>query len=250
MHLSPDIILLLLITAAFIAGFIDAIAGGGGLITVPALLLSGMPPVVALGTNKLQSIFGSGSATIAFAAKGHIDITKQSVPFLISAAGAAVGAWVATQVSSAGLRAFLPYLMVAIAVYFLFKPNISDEDRAARMTPLVLTATIIPAIGFYDGIFGPGTGSFFMLAFVALAGFGLLKATAHTKFLNFGSNVGAFAVFATWGVVDWKTGFLMGAAQFIGSRFGAHFAMKNGSKVIKPLLVVVCLCLAAKLIFT
>jgi uncharacterized membrane protein YfcA len=250
MHLSPDLILILLVLAAFIAGFIDAIAGGGGLITVPALLLSGMPPVVALGTNKLQSIFGSGSATIAFAAKGHIDIGRQLWPFLLSASGSALGAWVATQVSSDFLRAFLPYLMIAIALYFFFKPNISDEDRLARITPLVFTATLIPAIGFYDGIFGPGTGSFFMLGFVALAGFGLLKATAHTKLLNFASNIGAFIVFATWGVVDWKTGLLMGVAQFGGSRLGAQFAMKNGSKIIRPLLVTVCFCLAARLIFT
>jgi uncharacterized protein len=250
MQLSPDLILLLLVLAAFIAGFIDAIAGGGGLITVPALILSGMPPVIALGTNKLQSIFGSASATIAFAAKGHIQLREQIWPFVISAAGSMVGAWIATQVSSAWLRAFLPYLMIAIALYFLFKPNVSDFDRAARMTPMVFLATIVPAIGFYDGIFGPGTGSFFMLGFVALAGYGLLKATAHTKLLNFASNLGAFAVFAASGVMDWKTGLLMGAAQFVGGRAGAHFAMKNGAKIIKPLLVTVCLCLAAKLIFT
>ncbi len=250
MHLSPDLILVLLVTAAFVAGFIDAIAGGGGLITVPALILTGMPPIVALGTNKLQSIFGSASATIAFAAKGHIDLKKQSWPFILSATGAGLGAWVATQVSSDALRAFLPYLMIAIALYFLFKPNISDQDRVARLTPPLFALSFVPAIGFYDGIFGPGTGSFFMLGFVALAGFGLLKATAHTKLMNFGSNLGAFLVFASWGVVDWKTGLLMGAAQFLGSRTGAHFAMKNGSKIIKPMLVTMCFCLAAKLIFT
>ncbi|MGL4490827.1 MAG: TSUP family transporter, partial [Rhizobiaceae bacterium] len=233
MNLTPEVILGLLVLAAFVAGFIDAIAGGGGLITVPALILAGLPPVVALGTNKLQSIFGSASATIAYAAKGHIDIRKQLWPFVISASGSALGAWVATQVSSDALRAFLPYLMIAIAFYFLFKPNMSDEDRLARMTPLVFTATIIPAIGFYDGIFGPGTGSFFMLGFVALAGYGLLKATAHTKLLNFASNFGAFIVFASWGVIDWKIGLLMGAAQFVGGRTGAQFAMKNGSKIIK-----------------
>ncbi len=250
MDIPADLVLPLLILAALLAGFIDSIAGGGGLITVPALLLSGMPPVTALGTNKLQSLFGSGSATYAYAAKGHVHPRRLFKSALLSAVGSALGAYIATIVSSDWLRAFLPILMIAIALYFLFKPNISDEDRAERMTPILFAATMVPAIGFYDGIFGPGTGSFFMLAFVTLAGHGLLKATAHTKLLNFASNIGAFVIFAASGAIDWKTGILMGAAQFVGGRTGAHFAMRNGSKVIKPLLVTVCIALAVKLLFT
>jgi uncharacterized protein len=250
MEISPDAILILLAIAAYGAGFIDSIAGGGGLITVPALILAGLPPVTALGTNKLQSLFGSGSATFAYASKGHVNLKSQSGSALLSAAGSALGAYAATLVSSQWLRAFLPVLMIAIALYFLFKPIISDEDRAQRMTPVFFAAAIVPAIGFYDGIFGPGTGSFFMLAFVMLAGYGLLKATAHTKLLNFASNIGAFVIFALSGAIDWKTGIVMGAAQFAGARTGAQFAMKNGSSIIKPLLVTVCLALAAKLLFT
>jgi hypothetical protein len=250
MNFSPEIILALLILAAFIAGFIDAIAGGGGLITVPALILAGLPPAVALGTNKLQSIFGSASATLAFATKGHLDLKKLFWPFALSAAGSAIGAYIATKVSSDFLRGLLPYLMIAIALYFAFKPAISDEDRNARLPPLIFAATIIPIIGFYDGIFGPGTGSFFMLAFVALAGFGMLKATAHTKLLNFASNFGALLVFSFSGLMDWKIGISMGLAQFIGGRLGANFAMKNGAKIIKPLLITICLALAARLLIT
>lgn len=248
MDLLPDVTIALLILAAFVAGFIDAIAGGGGLITLPVLILSGLPPVVALGTNKLQSIFGSASATIAYAAKGHIDIRGQIGPFLISAFASALGAYLATRVSSAVLRGLLPYLMLAIALYFRVKPNISDQNRVARLSPAIFGATMIPAIGFYDGIFGPGTGSFFMLAFVSLAGFGLLKATAHTKWLNFASNFGAFIVFAYSGVIDWKIGLMMGVSQFFGARTGASFAMKNGAKIIKPLLVTVCVALAVRLL--
>jgi uncharacterized membrane protein YfcA len=107
---------------------------------------------------------------------------------------------------------------------------------------------VVPLIGFYDGIFGPGTGSFFMLAFVALAGYGLLKATAHTKLLNFASNLGAFAVFAFVGAISWKIGLMMGAAQFAGAQVGSRLAMKNGARIIKPLLVITCVALAAKLI--
>ena len=250
MEFSAETILILLAIAAYGAGFIDSIAGGGGLITVPALILAGLPPVTALGTNKLQSLFGSGSATWAYASKGHVDLKSQAGSAILSAVGSALGAYAATLVSSEWLRAFLPVLMIAIALYFLFKPNISDEDRVQRMAPVLFAAAIVPAIGFYDGIFGPGTGSFFMLGFVTLAGYGLLKATAHTKLLNFASNIGAFIIFAMSGAIDWKIGIVMGAAQFAGARTGAHFAMKNGSRIIKPLLVTVCLALAAKLLFT
>jgi uncharacterized membrane protein YfcA len=239
---------LLLLAAAFTAGFVDSIAGGGGLITVPALLLAGFTPVEALGTNKLQGLFGSGSATIAYARKGHVDLKTQRAPAAFSAAGAAIGALLATTVPGDVFRAALPFLLVTVALYFAFKPNMDDVDRARRLSPFLLGLVVVPLIGFYDGIFGPGTGSFFMLAFVALAGYGVLKATAHTKLLNFASNLGAFAVFAFVGVISWKIGLMMGAAQFAGAQVGSRLAMKNGARIIKPLLVITCTALALKLI--
>lgn len=239
---------LLLFAAAFLAGFIDSIAGGGGLITVPALLLAGFTPVEALGTNKLQGLFGSASATVAYARKGHVDLETQLAPAALSAVGAALGALLATVIPGDAFRAFLPFLLVAIALYFAFKPNMDDIDRARRLSPFLFGLMIVPAIGFYDGVFGPGTGSFFMLAFVALAGYGLLKATAHTKLLNFASNLGAFAIFAVAGVISWKIGLMMGAAQFAGAQAGSLLAMRNGAKIIKPLLVITCVALAARLI--
>lgn len=240
--------LLILIVAAFIAGFIDSIAGGGGLIAIPALLLAGLPPLEALGTNKLQSLFGSGSATISYAAKGHVDLRKQ-LPFAaISFVGAMLGAMLATVLPGNILRIFLPFLLITIALYFAFKPNMDDVDRVERLPPLLFGLTVVPLIGFYDGVFGPGAGSFFMLAFVTLAGYGVLKATAHTKLLNFASNVGSFIAFALVGVVAWKIGLLMGIAQFLGARLGAHMAMRNGAKLIKPLLVCTCVALAIRLL--
>src|SRR5690606_33613899 len=115
-------------------------------------------------------------------------------------------------------------------------------------SPFLFGALVVPLIGLYDGIFGPGAGSFYMLAFVSLAGFGVLKATAHTKLLNFSSNVGGFIVFASVGVIAWKVGLMMGVAQFLGARVGAHLAIRNGARLIKPLLVVVCVGLAKKLL--
>lgn len=245
---DPSLVLiLLLLLAAFLAGFVDSIAGGGGMIILPALLLAGLSPVEALGTNKLQGLFGSSSATIAYARKGHVDLKSQFGSALLSAAGAALGALMAAYVPGDVFRAVLPFMLVAIALFFAFKPNMGDIDRARRMPALIFAVTIVPLVGFYDGIFGPGAGSFFMLAFVALAGYGVLKATAHTKLLNFASNFGAFLVFAFFGVISWKIGLIMGVAQFAGAQAGSHFAMKNGAKIIKPLLVITCTALALKL---
>ncbi len=245
---APDILLFLAI-AAFVAGFIDSIAGGGGLVTIPALLLAGVPPVEALGTNKLQGLFGSASATISYAQKGYVDPRRQLPSALLAFIGAAAGAACATIIPGDWFRAVMPILLVAIALYFAFKPNITDVDRAQRITPLAFGLTIPTLIGFYDGVFGPGAGSFYMLAFVALAGYGVLKATAHTKLLNFASNLGGFTVFALAGAILWKTGLLMGACQFAGARLGSSLAMRQGARLIKPLLVVVCVAMAARLMW-
>lgn len=243
-----DSLTLLLTLAAFVAGIIDSIAGGGGMITVPALLLAGIPPVEALGTNKLQSLFGSSSATIAYASKGLVNIRENWTDALASTIGSVFGALLATILPVEIMRAVLPLLLLAIALYFALKPNVGDLDRTRRVGPFLFGVTIVPLIGFYDGLFGPGTGSFFMLAFVALAGYGVLKATAHTKLLNFASNVGGFAAFAAVGVINWKVGIFMGVAQFIGAQIGAQLAMRIGARVIKPLLIVVSLALAVRLL--
>ncbi|MBN9031263.1 MAG: hypothetical protein BGO05_18925 [Rhizobiales bacterium 63-7] len=241
-------ILAFLFLAAFVAGFIDSIAGGGGLITVPAMLIAGLPPLETLGTNKLQSLFGSASASIAYARRGHVKLSKQVPMALMSALGAAGGAILATIIPADTLEAILPFLLVAIALYFAVKPNLHDEDRHRRITPFLFGLTFVPAVGFYDGLFGPGAGSFFMLSFVTMAGFGVLKATAHTKFLNFGSNIGAFTVFVLNGVVLWKVGIVMGFGQFLGAQAGSRLAMRSGAKIIKPLLVITCVALALKLL--
>lgn len=241
-------LLLLLFAAAFFAGFVDSIAGGGGLITVPAMLIAGIPPLQTLGTNKVQSICGSASATIAYARKGHVQLREQVPMAAMAAIGGGLGAVLATVMPADILRIIMPFLLIAIALYFALKPNISDVETHRRMTAMLFGLTIVPLVGFYDGAFGPGTGSFFMLGFVSLAGFGLLKATAHTKLLNFGSNFGALVVFLFSGAILWKIGILMGIGQFLGAQLGSRLAMRIGAKVIKPLLVVVCVAFAIKLL--
>ncbi len=240
--------ILLLAVAAFVAGFIDSITGGGGLITVPALLLAGLGPVEALGTNKLQALFGTGSASFAYARKGYVDPRRQIPAASLALIGSGVGALVASIAPGEILEAVLPLLLIAIAAYFAFKTTLSDTDRVERMLSAAFLMTVPPLIGFYDGLFGPGTGSFLMLAYVGLAGFGILKATAHTKVLNFASNVGAFIVFAALGSVAWKIGLVMGAMQLLGARLGSALAMKSGARLIKPMLVTMCIALAVRLL--
>ncbi|WP_062228105.1 TSUP family transporter [Aureimonas frigidaquae] len=248
--MSPEIVVLLIVAAAFLAGYVDAIAGGGGLITIPALLLGGIDPLSALGTNKLQSLFGSGSATLAYARKGHIEVARLLPAAALACLGSAAGALLATVLPPDLLGRILPFLLIGIALYFAFKPNLSDVDRDRRVSPMAFALFIVPLIGSYDGLFGPGTGSFFMIAFVALAGYGVLKATAHTKLLNFASNIGGFAVFALSGSIHWKLGLAMGVAQFLGARLGAASAMRFGARLIRPLLVVICTALALRLLWS
>ena len=244
--LAPPVVALLVL-AAFCAGFVDSIAGGGGLIAVPALLAAGINPVAALATNKVQGSFGTASATYTYWRAGLIDFRQLKAPLILTLVGAAIGAWLLTQVDTYWLMVLLPFLLVAIAVYFLLAPKATELDSHARMVPLTY-ALVAGAIGLYDGFFGPGTGSFFALSFIALMGMGLTKATAHAKALNLMSNIVSVAVFATSGHVLWMLGLAMAVGQFIGGRLGSKMAMRFGGNLIRPLLVVVSLGMTAKLL--
>ncbi len=237
----------LLMAAAFVAGMIDAVAGGGGMITLPALLAAGVPPVLAIGTNKLQSTFGTGGAVFAFARKGHIDFRRFAIPAAASFVGSALGAYILTRIDSGFLAGFLPLLLVAMAIYYAVAPRMSDADRHGRAAPAMLLATAL-IIGCYDGFFGPGTGSFFTTALVAVFGFGLLRAVAHTKLLNFASNVAGLVVLMAGGHVLWITGFAMALASVAGGQVGAYSAMRFGAGLARPLLIAVSLALTVKLL--
>lgn len=246
LELAPEI-LALLFAAAIAAGFIDAIAGGGGLISVPALLAAGVPPVAAIATNKVQGSFGTAAATWTFWRKGRIDFALLKWPLIATVIGAALGAVTVTFVDTAWLLVLLPVLLAGIAIYFLVGPKASDEDVHARLTPFAFGA-VAGGIGFYDGFFGPGAGSFFALALVTLLGMGLTRATAHTKALNFASNFVSVVVFAVGGHVLWAVGLTMAVGQVLGGWLGSHAAMRFGPRLIRPLLVVICLGMVVKLL--
>jgi hypothetical protein len=240
---------LILILAAFVAGFIDSIAGGGGLVTVPVLLLAGASPVEALATNKLQGSFGAGTAMVTYARAGHVRLQDQLGMAAISALAGAGGALVAHLMPVDVLRLVMPVILIAVAAFFALKPGLNDADRAARIRPPVFAVTVVPLVAAYDGFFGPGTGSFFMLGFVLLAGYGVLKATAHTKMLNFASNLGSLLVFAQTGATWWAVGLAMAAAQVAGASLGARLAMRVGAGLIRPLLVTVSTAMALRLLW-
>jgi len=242
-------VLLLLVLVAFLAGAIDAIAGGGGLLTVPALLLAGLPPVAALATNKVQGVFGAASAAVSYARAGQVEPRAQIGPALVAAAAAGLGALLASRLPTDTIRLVLPILLIAIALYFLLKKGLDDGDRAQRLSGPAFAATAVPAVGFYDGLLGPGAGSFYMIGFVTLRGYGLLKATAHTKLLNFASNLGGLVVFAAVAQPWWTLGLAMAAAQVAGATLGARLAVRVGARAIRPLLVTVSLALAARLLW-
>jgi uncharacterized membrane protein YfcA len=244
MHLA-----LILILAAFVAGVVDSIAGGGGLITVPVLLLVGASPVEALATNKLQGTFGSGTAMLAYARAGHVRLQDQLGMAAISAVAGAGGALVAHLIPVEVLRLTMPVILIGVAAFFALKPGLTDDARAARISPPVFAVTVVPLVAAYDGFFGPGTGSFFMMGFVLLAGYGVLKATAHTKILNFASNLGSLLVFIQTGATWWLVGLAMAAAQVAGATLGARLAMRVGAGLIKPLIVTVSTAMALRLLW-
>ncbi|WP_151718859.1 TSUP family transporter [Gemmobacter serpentinus] len=239
----------MLIAAAFAAGFIDSIAGGGGLITLPALMLAGASPVQALSTNKVQGCFGAATAALSYARAGHVNMRSQMGSAAIAFGASCLGALAVSWLPTDALRYGLPVILIAIALFFALKPGLSDQDRVARVTPAVFAATVVPFVGFYDGLLGPGAGAFYMIGFVMVAGYGVLKATAHTKLLNFASNIGSLAIFAMQGAPWWAIGLAMGAAQIAGARIGSRLAMRVGARIIKPLLVITSSALALRLIW-
>ena len=238
-----------LFLAGLVGGFVDSIAGGGGLISVPALMAVGMNPVAALATNKAQAMFGSFTATLTYARKGHVNIADMKQAVVFTFIGSVSGTLLVQYLASDIMTQIIPFFLIGAALYFLFGPKIGEVDRHhyLEQTPFYLIFGL--AIGFYDGFFGPGTGSFWALAFVSVLGFNMLKATAHTKVVNFTSNFASFLFFAFAGHVLWLPAAVMALGQLLGARLGANTAMKHGTRVIKPLLVSVSLVITAKLVY-
>ncbi|WP_127956954.1 TSUP family transporter [Serratia microhaemolytica] len=239
----------LLFLVALLAGFIDSIAGGGGLLTVPALLAVGVPPAQALATNKLQAVGGSFSASWYFVRRGAVDLAAEKLTILFTLLGSVLGALLIQHLHADLLRQMLPLLVIAIGCYFLLTPQLGQYDQQRRLGGFAFGLFAGAIIGFYDGFFGPGAGSFYALAYVTLCGFNLAKATAHAKVLNFTSNLGSLVLFIIAGKVLWNIGLIMLLGQVIGARLGARMVLSKGQRLIRPMIVVMSLLISVKLLY-
>ncbi|ALM52421.1 TSUP family transporter [Halomonas huangheensis] len=233
---------------AFFAGFFDAIAGGGGLITLPALFLAGIDPVTAIATNKFQAASGTFSATVAFARKGLIQWREGRYLAIFSFLGGGSGALLVSSINQTYLQAAVPVMLILVALYFSLAPKVSDLDRKQRISILAFSFSIAPLLGFYDGVFGPGVGSFFMATLTMLCGMAMLRAMSFTKLANVSCNLGSLTVFMTKGVILWPIALSMAIGAFLGAQLGARCALVVGPRLIKPMLIVVCCFLAIKLL--
>ncbi|ASN80727.1 TSUP family transporter [Deinococcus ficus] len=235
---------------AFLAGFIDAVAGGGGTITLPTLFFMGLSPAQVVATNKLLAIFGSGSATYQFWRKGNVEraLVLRLIPLAL--AGAALGAYLVHFVDPDSFRTLVGVVILLVGALVLVNKRFGTEDRYPGLTARTLALTLPGAfvIGMYDGFLGPGTGTFAMFMF-ALAGFNLVKSGGNARTLNFATNLGAFLFFLIGGQMVWWLGLPMGAANALGATLGARMAMLRGSGFVKAVYAVIVLLVAMRLFF-
>ena len=231
------------------AGFVDSIAGGGGLITIPVLLNLGLAPNDALGTNKLQATFGSSSAAWHYAQARLVTLRDCWLGAGLTFGGAVAGTLVVQQLHAGRLRQLIPWLLLGIAGFMLVRPTLGEKDAHPRLTSRAFHLLFGLGIGFYDGFFGPGTGTFWAMAYVTVLGYNLTKATAHTKVMNFSSNAASLLFFAVGGHVQLLPGLVMGAGQFLGAQWGARTVVRRGTRFIRPVFITVVLALTAKLLW-
>lgn len=246
--LTPTIALLLFATG-MVAGFVDSIAGGGGLVALPMLLSVGMPPQIALGTNKLQGSFGTFSAALNYVQKGEVDLKETAVGIAATFSGAAIGAWTIQHMQENSLQGLIPILLMGVLLYTLVSPDFGDAQRKPKLPAPLFYTLFGLLLGFYDGFFGPGTGSFWTTAMVLFLGFSMTRAAGYTRVMNFTSNIVALALFIAMGNLVWTAGLVMASGQIIGARAGSSLAMKNGSRLIKPIFVTVVFLTTARLVY-
>ncbi|MBE0644382.1 MAG: TSUP family transporter, partial [Bacteroidetes bacterium] len=217
-------------------GLIDSMAGGGGLITLPALIAAGLPPHVALATNKVQSAIGTSFSTFRYLRSGYVIVPLGITGFVSSFIGSYAGAWTVLHVPGSSLEALIPILIVIVAtITFLRKDfGVTDQRDTIERRHFIMAAAFAFVLGFYDGFFGPGTGSFLAFGFVLFFHFGFLRATAHAKLLNLASNYAAILAFVMGGEIAWIVALPMGLANITGAWTGAGLAIKGGARVIKP----------------
>lgn len=244
--------LLILGLVAFIAGFIDAVAGGGGMLTVPALLSIGLPPHMVLGTNKLAATFASSTAALTYYKKKLFDPNFWKTSFIATLFGATCGTLLVSYISTEWLEKGLPLVILCAAIYTIWPKRVtSEQNELPKQTPKLKKQQIIQglSLGFYDGVAGPGTGAFWTVSSMAMYRLNILLASGLAKAMNFTSNITALITFAFLGHINWALGLTMGVCLMVGAFIGAHSAIRFGSKFIRPVFVTVVCILAVNLAF-
>ena len=247
MELLPPDVLAFLIAFGFCAAFIDSVVGGGGLISLPALLWIGLPPHLALGTNKGAAVMGAVASFVTFVRSGRVNGWLIRRLFPLSLLGSVIGVLVVRQVSPDILRPLVTVLLIVVLVYSVLKKAWGRENHFTGLTTrmLVLSGVVAFAFGFYDGFFGPGTGSFLLFAFLML-GYDFLGAAANARALNFASNIAGVTVFAVLGLINWSYAIPMGLSMIVGAWCGAHMALKKGTGYVRPLFIAMTTVLIGK----
>jgi uncharacterized protein len=242
---SPELLSFLFL-AAFIAGFLDTLAGGGGLIALPALMMAGIPPLSALGTNKLQGTMGTATATFMMLRNRRVRWIEVKFLMLAAFIGATLGTIAVQFIDTELLFFVIPAVLLFTAVYFLLSPLPQKGITKPRVSNGIYQKIIVPLIGWYDGMFGPGTGSFFALAGVSLRGHDLIDSTAVAKTLNFSTNIASLIVFLLAGKVVWLVGFTMMTGQFVGAWGGSQCLFRINPKYLRLIVVAMCLAMLTK----
>lgn len=243
--------LLFLCAAGFLASAVDSIAGGGGIISLPAIIAAGVPPHLALGTNKFASTFASFTSTMKFARSGKITfkLVKYQIPCTIL--GSALGVHTVLKLDERFLNILIVVMIFTVAIYTIFKKDFGHKDHQLPLTGARIAYGMLFAfaLGFYDGFFGPGTGSFLIFLFISVFGFDFVVAAANGKILNFVSNIVSLILFAVGGKIVYLAGIPMALSMIGGAWVGTHIAIHNGARVIKPIFVTIALLLIVKLIW-
>lgn len=238
--MEPTLILLtLLFGTGLLAGTVDAIAGGGGLISVPVLMAFGLPAHEVLGTNKLQSSIGTFMATLNYFRHGFISLFVIRGGLITVFLGAAAGALLAQALSAAILEKLIIFFLVTIFIYSVCRPAFGLHDAEPKLKESTFFIVFGFILGFYDGFFGPGAGSFWAMGMVYFLGYNLAKATAYTKIFNLESNLVALLFFLLGHNVNFKIGLAMGAGQIIGGKLGSHLVIKKGARFVRPVFLTI-----------
>lgn len=243
------LILGILFLSGLAAGFIDSIAGGGGLISLPMLLTVGVPPQVALGTNKLQGTFGVLTSSFHFIRRGKVNLRDCRVGIVATFLGAVAGAVFVQRLDPAFIGRIVPFLLLLVLVYTVFTKNLGVEDQRPKMASIPFFVLFGLLLGFYDGFFGPGTGSFWTALLLFALGYNMTKAIGVTRVMNLTSNVVALAVFIIGGNVNIAAGLVMAAGQVIGARIGANMAITRGVAFIRPVFIAVVMVTVLRLFY-